>query len=196
MIWKRIFLGILSTCLLSVAAVAALKAREEIVEERLIGGLQHGGYVIYMRHAQRYKGPPDELYPDSSPADFADCTHQRDLTPYGQAQATLLGEYLRRAGVTVGLVLAHPECRTRETAILAFGHAESEIGLFHTDFVRRQLTITPPVGTNSVLVGGEYTLRQIVGFGIDPAEMAIFHPDGHGGTELVGRLKIEDWFDD
>jgi hypothetical protein len=39
-------------------------------------------------------------------------------------------------------------------------------------------------------------LRQIVGFQIDAGEMAIFQPDGHGGAKLIGRLKVEDWFDD
>jgi len=162
----------------------------------LIARLQHGGYVVYLWHAQRYKGPPDSLYPDSSPAAFADCTNQRNLTPYGIGQVALLGEDLRRAGVKVGLVMAHPECRTGQTALFAFGQARLETGLFYPEFVRRQLGITPLPGTNTVLVGGENSLRQITGFQIDPAEMAIFQPDGHGGTAFVGRLKVEDWFDD
>jgi hypothetical protein len=195
-ILKRIILGILAACLLSGAAAAALAAREEMTEERLIADLQHGGYVVYLRHAQRYKGPPDRLYPDSPPAAFADCSRQRNLTPYGIAQATLLGEQLRRAGITVGLVLAHPECRTRETAMLTFGRATLDKGLFYPDFVRRELGTTPPPGTNTVLVGGENSLRQIIGFQVDPAEMAIFRPNGHGGTTLVGLLQLEDWFDD
>jgi hypothetical protein len=195
-ILKRIILGVLAACLLSGAAAAALAIREEVTEDRLIADLQQGGYVVYLRHAQRYKGPPDRLYPDSPPAAFADCSQQRNLTPYGIEQATLLGEQLRRAGVSVGLVVAHPECRTRDTAMLAFGRARLDKGLFYPDFVRRQLGITPLPGTNTVLVGGENSLRQIIGFQIDPAEMAIFRPDGHGGSALVGLLKVEDWFDD
>lgn len=192
---KRTILGVLAACLLSGAAAAALAVREEVVEEALIADLQHGGYVFYLRHAQRYKGPPDRLFPDSPPASFADCAHQRNLTPYGIGQATLLGEELRRAGVRIGLVLAHPECRTRDTAMLAFGQARLDKGLFNPEFVRHQLGIVPPLGTNTVLVGGENTLRQIVGFQIDPAEMAIFRPDGHGGSVLVGRLELADWVD-
>jgi hypothetical protein len=196
MVLKRIMLALLAVCLLSGAAYAALAIQDEAREDELIGRLQHGGYVVYLRHGQRYKGPPDHLYPDSPPAAFADCTHQRNLTPYGIGQASLLGEDLRRAGVKVGLVLAHPECRTRHTALLAFGRAKPDLGMFDPDFIRRQLAVTPLPGTNTVLVGGENSLRQIVGFQIDPAEMAIFQPDGHGGTTLVGRLKVEDWFDD
>lgn len=195
-ILKRIVFGALAAGLLSGAAAAALAIDEEMSEELLISDLQDGGYVVYLRHAQRYKGPPDQLFPDSPPAAFADCTHQRNLTPYGVAQATLLHEQLRRAGVRIGLVLAHPECRTRDTAMLAFGRARLDVGLFYPEFVRRQLGIEPRDGTNTVLVGGENSLRQIVGFQIDPAEMAVFRPDGHGGSTLVGRLQLDDWFDD
>ena len=196
MILRRVLLGLVAACLLSGVASAAFAIREEMVEEGLIARLQHGGYVVYLRHAQRYKGPPDNLYPDSSPASFADCTHQRDLTPYGIGQAALLGEDLRRAGVKVGLVLSHPECRARDTAMLVFGRAKLDTGLFYPEFVRNQLAIAPLPGTNNVLVGGENVLRQIIGFQIEPAEMAIFQPDGHGGAILVGRLKVPDWFDD
>src|SRR5262245_45522223 len=122
-ILKRVILGVVAACLLSGAAAAALAIREEVTEETLIADLQRGGYVVYLRHAQRYKGQPDRLYPDSPPAAFADCTQQRNLTPYGIEQATLLREQLQRAGVRVGEVLAHPECRTRDTAMLAFGRA-------------------------------------------------------------------------
>lgn len=194
--WKRLVLGLATVGLLSGITFVALAIDEEMVEESLIGKLQHGGYVVYLRHAQRYKGPPDNLYPDSPPAAFADCSHQRDLTPYGIEQATLLGEELRRAGVKVDSVVAHPECRTRDTAMLVFGHATLDPGMFDAGFIRRQLAVPPPPGANTVLVGGENQLRQIVGFQIDVAEMAIFQPDGHGGTKLVGRLKAKDWFDD
>jgi len=195
-ILKRVILGVVAACLLSGAAAAALAIHEEVTEEALIADLRHGGYVVYLRHAQRYKGAPERLYPDSPPAAFADCTQQRNLTPYGIGQATLLREQLRRARVTVGLVLAHPECRTRDTAMLAFGRARLDAGLFSPDYVRRQLGQPPLPGTDTVLVGGENSLRQIIGFQIDPAEMAIFRPDGHGGSTLVGLLHLEDWFDD
>lgn len=193
---RRWALGILAAFLLSTAASVAFAIREEMREETLMARLQHGGYVVYLRHAQRYKGAPDQFGPDSPPSAFADCTHQRNLTPYGRGQAALLGEELRRAGVKVGLVLAHPECRARDTAILALGHAKLERGMFSADFVRRQLGITPLPGTNTFLVGGEYVLRQIIGAEIAPAEMAVFQPDGHGGAKLVGRLKAKDLFDD
>jgi len=195
-ILKRTILGVFAACVLSGAAAAALAIREEVTEEALIADLQHGGYVVYLRHAQRYKGPPDSLYPDSPPAAFADCTQQRNLTPYGIEQATLLREQLQRAGVTVGLVMANPECRTRDTANLTFGRATLDKGLFDPAFVRRQLGRKPPAGTDTVLVGGENSLRQIIGFQIHPAEMAIFRPDGHGGSTLVGLLRLQDWFDD
>jgi hypothetical protein len=149
----------------------------------------------HLRHAQRYKGAPDRLYANSPPSAFADCSHQRNLTPYGMGQAALLGEDFRRLGVKLDRVLANPSCRTRETATLAFGRATLDTGLMQPEFIRRQLAVRPAPGTDSVLVGGENPLRQIVGFQIDPAEIAIFMPDGKGGATLVGRLKMEDWLD-
>lgn len=196
MVWKRAALGLIVACLLSGVASAAFAIREEAVEEDLIAGLHHGGYVVYLRHAQRYKGPPDQLFPDSPPEAFADCARQRDLTPYGIDEAALLGEDLRRADVRAGLVIAHPECRARDTAMLVFGRATLERAMFRVDYVRRQLAVPPLPGTDNFLVGGEYALRQIVGFQIDAGEMAIFQPDGHGGAKLIGRLKVKDWFDD
>jgi hypothetical protein len=129
-ILKRIILGILAACLLSGAAAAALAIREEVTEESLIADLQHGGYVVYLRHAQRYKGAPEQLYPDSPPAAFADCAQQRNLTPYGIEQATLLREQLRRARVTVRPGAGATRVPTRDTAMLAFGRRQARHRLF------------------------------------------------------------------
>jgi hypothetical protein len=191
-----VLLGLVAACLVFGLATAAFAIHQEVAEDDLIAKLQHGGYVVYLRHAQRYKGPPDALYPDSPPSEFADCTNQRNLTPYGIGEAALLGEDLRRAGIKVGTVIAHPECRARDTAMLTFGRAKLDVGMFDPEFIRNQLAIAPLSGTDNFLVGGENALRQIIGFQIDPAEMAIFQPDGHGGATLVGLLKADDWFDD
>src|SRR5262249_2820684 len=158
-------------------ATAALAVHEEVTEDELIAKLQNGGYVVYMRHAQRYSGPRDDLDADSPPAAFADCTNQRNLTPYGIGEAAPNGEKNRRAGIRVGQVLVHPECRTRDTAMFTFGHAKLDRGMFDVDFIRRQLATAPKPGTDDFLVGGEYPLRQIIGFQIDTGEMAIFQPD-------------------
>jgi hypothetical protein len=189
-------LALVAGCLVFGAATAALAIHQEVAEDELIAELQHGGYEVYMRHAQRYKGPPDQLYPNSPRSAFADCSNQRNLTPYGMGEAVLLGERIRRAGIRVGLVLAHPECRARDTAMLAFGRARLDVGMFDPEFIRRELATAPLPGTDNFLVGGENVLRQIIGFQIDAGEMAVFQPDGHGGTRLIGLLKPEDWFED
>ncbi|HEY1385221.1 MAG TPA: hypothetical protein VGF43_16480 [Dongiaceae bacterium] len=196
MILRRVLIGLAAACLVFGIATAALALHEEAGEDGLIAKLQHGGYVVYMRHAQRYKGPPDQLHPDSPPSAFADCSRQRNLTPYGIDEAALLGEDLRRAGIGIGIVIAHPECRARDTAMLTFGRAKLDVGMFDPEFIRQQLAVTPLPGSDNFLVGGENPLRQIIGFQIDAGEMAIFQPDGQGGTRLIGLLKPEDWFDD
>ncbi len=192
---KRALLGLAVLALASGIAAGALAVYKEAEEDVFISAIRHGGYVLYLRHAQRYKGPPDNLFPDSPPAAFADCTHQRNLTPYGVDQAALLGEYFRRLDIKLDRVIANPSCRTRGTAMLAFGRATLEPRMMMPTFVRDQLGVAPAPGTNSVLVGGENPLRQIVGFEIEPAEIAIFKPDGKGGATLVGRLKLDDWID-
>lgn len=192
---RRVVLRMTVAVLICGIGAGAFAVNKEAAEDAFISNIRHGGYVLYLRHAQRYKGPPDNLYPDSPPAAFADCTHQRNLTPYGMGQAALLGEYFRRLDIEVDRVIANPSCRTRETATLAFGRATLDSRMMLSDFVRKELGVVPTSGTNNVLVGGEAPLRQIVGFQIDPAEIAIFKPDGKGGTTLVGRLKMDDWFD-
>lgn len=181
---------------LAAGSAAALAIRHEVVEESLIAGVRKGGEVIYLRHAERYRGVHDTLTADSPWLDFADCARQRNLTPGGRADAKRLGEDLRFSGVHVDRIVALPLCRTRDTAILAFGNTVLDRRMYDPAFVARQLAVSPKSGTDTVLVGSEFQLRQIVGFQLDPAEMAIFRPDGKGGTTLVGRLKLEDWLDD
>jgi broad specificity phosphatase PhoE len=118
------------------------------------------------------------------------------LTPAGRLQARKLGDDLRLTGVQVDRIVALPLCRTRDTAILAFGNTVLDRRMYDPAFVAGQLAVAPKPGVVTVLVGSEFQLRQIAGFQLDPAEMAIFRPDGKGGTSLIGRLKLEDWLDD
>lgn len=181
---------------LGAGSATAMAIREEVVEESLIDAVRQGGVVIYLRHAERFNGTHDTLLPTSPWADFADCARQRNLTPAGRLQATELGADVRLVGVHVDRVVALPLCRTRDTAILAFGNTELDRRMYDPAFVAGQLAVPPRPGAVTVLVGSEFQLRQIAGFQLDPSEMAIFRPDGKGGTSLLGRLKVADWQDD
>ncbi len=187
---------VLAGSILAAGSAAALAVREEVAEENLIAAVRAGGTVLYLRHAERYKGVHDTLTPASPWTDFADCSQQRNLTPDGRTEARTLGEDFRRLGIRVDRVVALPLCRTRDTAILAFGNAVLDRRMYDPGFVARQLAVPPRAGGDTVLVGSEFQLRQLVGFQLDPAEMAVFRPDGNGGTKLLGRLELGDLLDD
>ena len=193
---KRVGLVVAAAVLLASSAAGAVAVRNEMLERDLIDDLRHGGYVVYLRHAERYKAGREDLSATSKLSDFQDCTKQRNLTPYGQSEAMLLGATLRKWGVGVGEVIANPLCRTRDTAMLAFGRATLDQRLYDPQFVRHLLSIPPRAGSNTFLVGSEYQLRDIIGVEVETAEMAVFRPNGAGGFTLVGRLAPEDWMEE
>lgn len=195
--FRRILVrAVLAGVIFAAGSAAALAVREEVMEESLIAAIRAGGTVLYLRHAERYKGVHDTLKPDSPWTDFADCAQQRNLTLAGRTEAQTLGADFRELGIRVDRVVALPLCRTRDTAILAFGNAVLDRRMYDPSFVAQQLAMAPSPGGDTVLVGSEFQLRQLVGFQLDPAEMAVFRPDGNGGTKLLGRLELSDLLDD
>jgi len=183
------FAGVLSL------ACAAMAIDAELDEAQAIRALQQGGQIVYLRHAARSGGPREKLDQWSSAAQFADCRTQRNLTPVGQAQARQLGEYWRRLRIPVERVIASAQCRTRDTAILAFGAAETDPRLFDLDFVRRLLAEPAPAGKNRVVVGSDAQLRELTGVELGYAEVALVKGDGKGGISVVARLDLDDWAD-
>ena len=193
MISKRAVAIIAAILLLSAGAAGAFAVWHGAQKQALVEDLHRGGYVIYLRHAQRLKGDRETLGPDSPLSAFEDCSVQRNLTTYGEGQAVLLGNTLRHWNVGFDQVIANPLCRTRQTAMLAFGRVTLDQKMYDPQFVRKMLAVPPRPGLNNVLVGSESQLREIIGEQIEPAEMAIFEPDGAGGFTLVGRIPPEQW---
>lgn len=167
----------------------------ELDEARAIAELQKGGHVVYLRHAARFSGPRDNLDRWSSAAQFADCRNQRNLTPRGQEQARELGAYWRQLKIPVERVIASAQCRTRDTAILAFGAAQVDARLFDVDFLRLLAQEPVPAGTNTVIVGSDFQLRELTGVDLGYAEAALLKPDGKGGVTVAARLELDDWED-
>lgn len=175
---------------------AAWAVDMEMNERQAIAELKQGGQVIYLRHAERYRGgPKDNLTQFSSAAEFADCRRQRNLTPAGRSQAVDLGKHLRQLGIPVGRVIANAQCRTRDTAMLAFGRAELEPRFYDVEYVRSLLNQAPSGATNTVIIGNDHQLRELTGVELDVGEMAVVKSDGHGGLRVVARLESEDWED-
>ena len=81
----------------------------------LVARLRQGGHVIFVRHAAT------EATQDDPRPDLADPSTQRNLSDEGRNQARQLGRAIRRLRIPVGMVMASPYARTRETAELAFG---------------------------------------------------------------------------
>lgn len=165
----------------------------EFDEARAIKALQEGGYVVYLRHADRYKGPKEALNQHSSPAAFADCSNQRNLTPKGRAQAQALGRYFRELSISFDRVVANAQCRTRDTAMLALGHVQLDPRIYDPVFVRDILSTPRGDGANTLLVGNDYQFDTLTGIELGRAEAAIVRPDAMGGFQLVARLDLNDW---
>lgn len=172
---------------------AALAIDAELDEARAIAELQRGGHVVYLRHAARHTGPRDKLTRWSSAAEFANCSTQRNLTSEGQEQARRLGRYWRELRIPVARVIASAQCRTRDTAILAFGEAQVDQRLFDLDFIRTLLLAPAETQGNTVIVGSDFQLRELTGIDLGYAEAAVVQPDGKGGVKVVARLNLDDW---
>lgn len=187
----------LSGALLGLLALgcAAWAVDDELDEQRAITELQMGGHIVYLRHADRLRGPREGLTQWSSAAAFADCQKQRNLTAEGQEQARALGEYWRKLDIPVGRVVATALCRTRDTAILAFGRTELDPRLYDLDFLRRQLLQPPTDGTNTVIVGSDYSMRELAGIDLGFTEAVLLGNDGAGNLKVVARLDLDDWED-
>jgi len=170
-------------------------AVNEYREHWAIVALQRGNQVIYMRHADRFAGPKENLSAASTPHEYLDCSTQRNLTPKGREQARELGRLWRALNIPVGKVYANAQCRTRDTAELAFGKAEVDPRIFDIAFVRALLLQTPTDGTNTILVGNDYQLHELTGLDLGKGEAALIAPDGRGGIKVVTVLELDDWPD-
>src|SRR5205809_6571586 len=92
-------------------ATASPAAAFELEGAALLQALRRGGYVIYFRHTST-----DFSANDDNMTHYADCSHQRNLTEQGRAEARAIGAAIRSLDVPIGTVLASPFCRTLETA--------------------------------------------------------------------------------
>jgi phosphohistidine phosphatase SixA len=162
--------------------------REAVIERAMAGG----GYVIYLRHAERQTGPKEPFGAETPLAEFSDCGRQRNLSPAGRDEAVQIGRSLQTLNVPIGEVIALPLCRTRDTARLAFGRAALETQLYDPGFVARLLAERPANGTNTILVDTEDQVRRLAGVTLEPGEAAIFKPDGKGGFRYRGTLDQDD----
>lgn len=190
------------TCVMALS-VAASSPAQTLNGPKLVEALQHGGYVIVMRHASSpMQAPPKDAANPDNPGD------ERQLDDAGKAAATQMGEALRELKIPIGEVLSSPTYRALETIRYAkLGQARTvpELGEnggsmqgasnTQAEWLRHQVTEFP-TGTNTVLVTHYPNLTAAFpedARGVGDGEALIFGPDGKGGATLVARVKMDEW---
>ncbi len=181
------------------ADAATLAGRE------LVTALRHGGYVILMRHASSPRTPPE-----GAKADPENLQHERQLDEVGRDSARAMGSALHRLRIPIGQVLSSPTYRALETVRLAqLGRpwTSDELGdggqSMRPDanstrgaWLRAKVAEPPKPGTDTVIVTHYPNISEAFpGAAKDLAdgEALIFRPRGHSGSELVARVRIEEW---
>lgn len=164
--------------------------------DRLVAALREGGLVLYLRHTATTDSGTDDLARPEA------CEGQRSLTEEGRADAREIGAAVETLGVPIGPVVASPICRTKETAVLAFGDAVTDRALLPVDGEtpeqqltagRRLLAAQPPDGTNTVLVGHISNVRALSGAEPREGGTIVFRPHGDGDFRIVGQLPPQGW---
>lgn len=182
---------------LGIAAVARA-APDSDDAERSWRLLRAGGVVILMRHGATEPGLGD-------PKGFrvGDCATQRNLSEAGRAHARRIGERFRAERIAIARVFTSPWCRCRETATLAFGHAEDWEALSsffdepdreaeYSRSVRRRIAgyaSRPPAG-NVVMVTHNVNIAALSRHSVATGEMVLMRPDGCCEARPMTRLKV------
>lgn len=189
------------TALANCSAVHA----ETLAGAALVQHLRHGGYVLLMRHAHS----PGDL-PDSHTAAAGNIRRERQLDETGRSTARAMGEAIKKLHIPVGAVLSSPTYRALETVRIAgLGAARtySELGdggqsmsadavAGQAGWLRNKVNERPKARTNTIIVTHMPNIQTaFVQDSVDltDGEALVFHSDGHGRTDLVAKIKIEDW---
>jgi hypothetical protein len=181
-------------CLLALLLYAGVAPAQ--ADPALLAKLRHGGYVLYLRHTST-----DFSQNDQKMAGYEDCANQRNLTDKGRDEARALGAAIKRLAIPIGAVYASPFCRTRETAQLAFGHAEptheARGGPANTDDptrydpLRKLLATRPATGKNNLISSHGNPFYAVFGPPyLAEGEMAVVDPSAF---VIVGRIRLDDW---
>jgi hypothetical protein len=171
---------------------------------QIIRMLRNGGYILYVRHGEASIGVD---YPNLH---LQNCVTQRNLSETGRRQAVYYGQLLRQLQIPIMYpILASPFCRTRETAIFAFGREVVQTDPFWLEInklsgsvsaVERQrimntfhsiLEVSPIQGSNKVIIA--HSFPRGVGLGEIPnMGTVIVRPRGQGNSyEIVAKLTLD-----
>lgn len=185
-------------------ALTANAQAQGLSGEALIEALRQGGYVLLMRHASSPSAAPEP-----SAAEVDNTARERQLDNTGRTTAMAMGGALKALRIPVGRVLSSPTYRALQTAKFAALPAPlafSELGdggqsmqaatTSQSAWLRGKIADPPPRGTDTIIITHFPNIQAAYGdeaAGLADGEALIFHPDGKGGAQLRGRVKIEAW---
>jgi phosphohistidine phosphatase SixA len=188
------------------AALPAISAAADDGEhlaglKSILGDLQRGGFVIYLRHATTERSDKADYA-----TDLSRCDGQRNLTAEGRDQAVRIGTAIRALRIPIGTVVSSPFCRTKDTAQLAFGRSAISHDLYfaidadadqikrQTGSLRRMLSTPPIPGTNTVIVAHSANLHEATGIWAKPEGAAfVFRPTPGGQYQIVATILPAEW---
>ncbi len=196
---------ILALCAITVTMmlIPSPSRAQQLQGDALVKALQHGGYVIVMRHASS----PGQK-PDAQAADPENANGERQLDEQGRNSATAFGKALRDLKIPVGEVLSSPTYRALETARYARlptpravpelgDNGQSMQGTSQTQAAWLQNRVTQfPSRTNTILITHLPNIAAAFpqfATGLADGEALVFGPDGKGAATIVARVKIDDW---
>ena len=170
----------------------------------LVTALRAGGYVLLMRHASSPSTPPaaESAEPDNT-------SSERELDGTGRGTAQAMGRAIKTLDIPVGDVWSSPTYRALQTVRLAGlpnpttaielgdgGHSMAATSEGQAVWLHAKVAESPRTGTNTIIVTQFPNIAEAFGqgsFGLTEGEAMVVRPDGAGGEEIVGRVKIEEW---
>lgn len=199
-----IVLGGMAAVAAGLVAVTAW-AQDAASVEDLLTKLRAGGHVIVVRHGATHADQAD-----TDPLNLDNVAKQRQLNDKGRADARMLGDVLKKAGVPMGRVYTSRFQRAVETARLIGGKepeatsdvSEGGLVVSPNENARRMQAFralvgrAPEAGTNTLIVTHKPNIMDALGrdwFDVREGETSIFRPDGTGRYTLVGRVQIGQW---
>lgn len=182
-------LSILLAASILLTAANALSDQNELVDR-----LNAGGHILMIRHAM---APGNG---DPSNFKIGDCSTQRNLDHYGQAQAQNIGKWLRNKGIESVRVYSSQWCRCLETAnLMGLGSVQELTALnsFYehiqnrephlsalNDFISRQ----PAEGELIIFVTHFVTIAAMTGKSVSSGEGILLQLNKDASYTVVGHL--------
>jgi broad specificity phosphatase PhoE len=183
-------------------AVDPAMASSLLLPTELIDDLRLGGYVIVLRHGATVS---DQVNTDSMSR--KNIPAQRQLDEQGRAQATSIGEAMRKLKIPVALVLTSPIQRAVDTGrLLGLAEVTSIADLAergpetspddddrHTQALRKLVSERPPADNNVVIVSHKQNIVDAFGKNwsdVREGEASVY---GKGGYKLVVRIQASAW---